>query len=132
MNAENTVNLTENLSSKLNDIVNWLDVAAKTTGEFVSTQTPLFIQEYLTYNFWVSLVWWCIALVFFILSIGGGLFVAWRAFKKEYDDLEFVITMVSLVTFSISGIVMLENSDWIKIKLAPRVYIVENIKKILK
>lgn len=132
MNAESS-NLSENISSKLNGLVNWLDTAAKTTGDFVSEQTPLYVSEYLAYNFWVSLIWFCIAAAFLILFL---FVIGWAIYRAKKDghltDWHIGIPVVFALASFVPIIGMIENSDWSKIKLAPRVYIVENIKNILK
>ena len=45
----------EELEQKSINLLNWLEQTIKTTVDFGAEQIPLFIQELLLYNYWMSL-----------------------------------------------------------------------------
>lgn len=131
--VESSDKLTQNVTDKMNDLVNWLDTAAKTSSSFISEQTPLFITEYLNYNFWVSFIWFCVAVVVLIGAITASIIFFVKGKKDRWYNENNVVgfwicCLIALFMFAPLSF----NSDWIKIKLAPRVYIVEHIKELIR
>jgi len=117
------------VEEKLVDMLNWVEGALKTGSDFMVEQTPLYIQELLAYNFWISLVWFILSLVVFIGCIFGG--YRCKKCKNPDEELFFVIMILSVPLF-ISTFGMYENTDWFKIKVAPRVYVVDYLRTELK
>ncbi len=117
----------ESASSKLGD-------AAMKVTDFASDQIPLFIQELLTYNFYHSLLWF---IVLGLLS-GSMLYASYRLIKfavnaDNYDDKVGPSVFFAAMFFIFGGTIFFanlsHNTDWIKIKLAPRLYMVEYCQK---
>jgi hypothetical protein len=121
----------EETEEKLLGMLEWVEGVTKSGGEFLSEQTPLYIQELLHYHFWTSAVIWGFAGLTLIPIIFGVMKV-----KKMFDDNEedyrviwFLVFIVYLIT---TPPTLYHNSDWIKIKLAPRVYVVDYVTEKLK
>lgn len=108
-------------------------------GDFIAEQAPLVIQELLTYNFVSSLVLFIVLLVISALSWYG----TYRFFKwglKEHSmgksniyikDLE-IAAMIALATPVIATLFLIDCTSWLKIWLAPRVYLLEYAANLVK
>lgn len=119
------------VEEKLVDMLNWAEGALKTGSDFVVEQTPLYIQELLIYNFWASLTWFVISFICFIITIYATYrLVSYFVKNDNGDALPFTMFLVFPIFFSIMG--MEKNTDWFKIKVAPRVYIVDYLRTELK
>ena len=126
--------LKDALQDKTLNIINWLEGAIKTSTDFASEQIPLFIQELLHYNFVMSLSWFILGIVGVItMVIGAILLIKWanKNFHVRDDACYFGLIFLSL-GFVCSSLMVFNNLDWIKIKLAPRVYLMEYVKENLK
>ena len=119
-----------NAAEKLSSILNWVEETAKTAEAFAVEQTPLYIQELLAWNFWYSLIW------FFV----GVFWIAFSAFswKKLYKNRkiieearEFPFEMLwafpAFLGLVFGSIGFCSNLDWLKIAVAPRVWLVEYV-----
>lgn len=128
MNAE----LTEAMQDKTLNIINWLESAIKTSTDFASEQIPLFIQELLHYNFVMSLIWFSVGIAtFIIIAYYTRKFCKWMTEEDNWDEYSpavifFAMALIGCIIFSAC------HMDWIKIKLAPRVYLMEYVKDNLK
>ena len=118
------------LEQKSIDLLNWLEQTIKTTTEFGAEQIPLFIQELLRYNYWISLT-------IFIVSVTGLILCLYALYKfirwglvDDTDALPFSM----FFSFPIGGCVVAIccNMDWLMIQLAPRVYLLEYVKDMIK
>lgn len=119
--------MNEQLEQKSIELLGWLEQAIKTTADFGTEQVPLFIQELLLYKFWMSLGGFAVAILVLIFSI----YTLYKFIKyclkhsKEYDA-AFGLFWIIPIGGSIAGIC--SNTDWIMIKLAPRLYLLEYVK----
>ncbi len=128
MNPENAMQ--PELQNKLTSILNWVEETAKQAGDFVVEQTPLYIQELLAWNFWYSLIWFILGVVY----LGVGLFSIVKLIKngKEIlDSLEFSPNVLWVLP-SVFGIgcgmcTIFGNLEWLQITVAPRVWLVEYV-----
>ena len=118
------------VEEKLVDMLNWAEGALKTGSDFVVEQTPLYIQELLIYNFWASLTWFVISFICFIITIYATYRLVSYFVKTDKDALPFTMFLVLPILLSIMA--MEKNTDWFKIKVAPRVYIVDYLRTELK
>jgi hypothetical protein len=74
-----------------------------------------------------------LSLVVFIGCIFGGYrYVKWCKCKNPDPDEFFFVIMILLVPLFISTFGMYKNTDWFKIKVAPRVYVVDYLRTELK
>ena len=118
------------LSSRLESILLWIEETAKTTEAFVIEQTPIYIQELLAWNFWHS---------FLFFSIGVGMLIALGfCIKKittsggefwEDENVPVAVPVVlgTIICLIVGPILTFNNIDWLKIKIAPRVWLVEYV-----
>ena len=129
------------------EFLDWAKLTASKTTNFVSEQTPLYIQEYLAWIFWENLLW--VVIIFSSAIISSCLtikfykqIVGWcdpylcskesKCFSINNVFFLFftICSVASLITVFTAGIPSL--STVIKVKVAPRVIIVEKIKELAK
>ena len=145
------------------EFLDWAKLTASKTTNFVSEQTPLYIQEYLAWIFWENLLWVVIifstTIVFPILAVkfykqikgwdetkhncnrhccdvneAGKCSLKGTDTRFGFNNVFFlfftICSVASLITVFTAGIPSL--STVIKVKVAPRVIIVEKIKELAK
>jgi hypothetical protein len=117
----------EETEEKLLGMLEWVESAAKSGTEFLSEQTPLYIQELLYYYFWTSAAVWIFMGLLLIPMIYGVKQIYNMFNEGKEDDIRCVWFFVIISYLIFSPIVLYNNSDWIKIKLAPRVYVVDYV-----
>jgi hypothetical protein len=123
--------MNEQLEQKSVELLGWLEQTIKTTADFGTEQIPLFIQELLLYKFWMSLGGFAVGVIMLIVSIYTLLkFIRWCVKNKNDENLPF--SMLWLIPLAISIIAICENTDWIMIKLAPRLYLLEYVKTLFE
>lgn len=118
-----------NVAEKLNSILSWVEETAKTAEAFAIEQTPLYIQELLAWNFWMSLIFWC---VFFVIPLAFALFLivlGVKEVKKEDGEADFFGPCFAISVFSIiiSIVGFCSNLEWLQITVAPRVFLMEYV-----
>jgi hypothetical protein len=113
------------MSEQLNEaLTRWLDYLEKGEG-LVIDKAPVIMEQVLTYNFWGSL------LLFSIFSLISALIVAFGVFlfvskKEEWDRVP--ATVFSQCAHMISFPVMALSTDWLKILIAPDLYLLDYIR----
>lgn len=162
----------EQLNQSLAETLAFIKDAGSTGVEFAKEQTPLYIQELLTYNFAVSIIMWSFGVILVSISLyhiyqlnklsNSNWVVPFRfnsnslykeqlisnptkedwekcadpengAYRLRVPESKLTISIIVAVITMIAGNVFFwNNTEWVKIKLAPRVYMVEQIKKLLK
>ncbi len=131
MNPEQQPKLTD-LQSKLSSILDWVEQTAKSAEQFAVEQTPLYIQELLAWNFWYSLVWFIIGVIYLIIGLSSAIYL----YKKRNTIIELkedyppphLLSIISLVLGFICGsITTMGNLEWFQIWVAPRVWLVEYV-----
>ena len=123
--------MNEQLEQKSVELLGWLEQAIKTTADFGTEQIPLFIQELLLYKFWMSLGGCTVGVLALIASIYTLLkFIKWCLKDRFNDNLPF--SLFWIIPISISIIAICSNTDWIMIKLAPRLYLLEYVKALFE
>lgn len=129
------------LENKSIELLNWLETAIKATADFSAQQVPLFIQELLAYNFVISLIWFIIG----ILLILAGAYALYSVVYGKLAKLDWTNTrdgfifskgilalVMVVIGVSAGAPIACDNTDWIKIKLAPRVYLMEYARDLIK
>ncbi len=124
------------------ELIDWAKQTAQKTGDFAAEQTPLFIQEYVSWIFWSNLVTVLIFVVILLtLGILSVVFIIKENNKatKAWDgSFDMAVAIISTIAFTIClagpfpafGFPALKES--IKAKVAPRVIIVEKISELVK
>jgi hypothetical protein len=120
------------LENKLLDILNWVDGTTKPSVDFIVEQTPLFIQELLTYNFYFSLTLFILSFLGAVGSILALYKIIKYLSKTNNAELFPPLVILLILPFTISIIGISHNLDWFKIKMAPRVYVVDYLRTELK
>ncbi len=124
--------MNEQLEQKSIELLGWLEQAIKTTADFGTEQIPLFIQELLLYKFWMSLGGFAIGILALIFSIYTLLkFIKWCTTSNDSDD-RLPGCMIWIIPIAISICAICSNTDWIMIKLAPRLYLLEYVKTLFE
>ena len=131
MNEE--IEKSPDLTNRISGILDWVEQTAKTTEGFVIEQTPLYIQELLAWNFWESIIYFGIGV--FFLTICG--FLIKHATKVDWsyggNDGEQALTSIgSGLFFAIGSGFAFANLDWLKILIAPKVWLVEYAAELVK
>jgi H+/Cl- antiporter ClcA len=110
----------------------------RTSKDFASEQIPLYVQELLTWGFWDAIIScvFCLATALLSLAIMTVVFKKFRAFLKHENDPVFavvvqifvIIICLTVLALPIKGFIM-HGKEAIKIKVAPRVYLVDEVSK---
>lgn len=119
-----------NVAEKLNSILSWVEETAKTAEAFAIEQTPLYIQELLAWNFWYSLIWFFVGIVLLLIGVNSLRILKRDMDKivKEDDPLSFgVLAILSVLGLFFGPILFFNNFDWLKITVAPRVFLMEYV-----
>lgn len=162
----------EQLNQSLAETLAFIKDAGSTGVEFAKEQTPLYIQELLTYNFAVSIIMWSFGVILILISLyhiyqlnklsNSNWLVPFRfnsnsSYKEQLipnptkEDWEksadpengayrlrvpesklTICIIVAVITMLAGNAFFWNNTEWVKIKLAPRVYMVEQIKILLR
>lgn len=129
------------LTSDYAQLSQWIKDTAANTGSFLNEQTPLFIQEYLAWEFWGSLIQAILSLIALIATIYSGrkLFLwAQKRLEEDYTDVpaQFGYVFGGMTLLGIMAICLVNfytNSvSAAKVAIAPRVVITEKIGSLLK
>ena len=110
-----------------------MEEAVKTSTDFASEQIPLFIQELLAYNFVMSLSCFILGIILMVSGVVWSWYVLNKGKKNSswYDEW-WGLSLLGLIPFIIGIGTSISNLEWVKIKLAPRVYLMEYVKDTLK
>jgi multisubunit Na+/H+ antiporter MnhE subunit len=135
MSEEIEKTLTDNLSQ----LIEWVKASANATGAFIKEQSPLFVQEYLSWLFWDNVITVFTLVVGFIISLCCLLKVLKD--KTLFDDdvvfrskhLIFISSGLGVIFFGIGGLVSGFDAlkTAVKVKIAPRVVLVEKMQELI-
>lgn len=133
------------LEQNISDLVLWIKTTATATQGFVTEQTPLYIREYLSWYFWEAMFYVSISAALLCLTLSVALWTSKKYSKLKAEEVKrdiryngdsegYLIAMgVSLVaSFMLLLPLFINAHDALKVKVAPRVIIVEEIAKKLK
>ena len=133
------------LEQNISDLVLWIKTTATATQGFVTEQTPLYIKEYLSWYFWEAMFYVssCAVLLCVTLSVAVWSSKKYSKLKAEEikkdiryngDSENFQIAMT--IALVVSGLLLIPLSinahNALKVKVAPRVVLVEEIAHKLK
>jgi len=112
------------------DILDFAKMSAIQIFKFIEKEAPLLLNEWMAYHFWTSLILFSIALLIFIVPM----FYYRRIYKYnktlKYNSQGFPWLITGFAQF-IAFTLIVFNLEWIKILIAPRVWILENIKDLI-
>lgn len=122
------------------ELMNWARDSASNAENFIVEQTPLFVQEYLTYyaiKSGIVMSVWLVLLI--VMAIGYVRFIKftsrvqddknWQTEDKDAVGITCVITGVVVLLVTILGLISFFGAmdTFVKIKVAPRVFMVESL-----
>ena len=121
--------MNEKFQNQLTSLLEWAESATKTGTNFVVEQTPLYISELLAYNFWLSLTYFVMSVLLLVISLTATYkFIKYALKQKSWESLmPFVMLFLFPIAIAISG--MKINQEWIKIYLAPRLFVVDYLRE---
>lgn len=105
-------------------------------GQFTLEQAPLVVQEYLAWMFWSSVLWAGCGVAMLLTALVLGLWVR-SAVKRvgwSRDGWPEIPGVIGAVVLTVAGLsmVMPNIEQAIKIKVAPRVVVMEKLQKMVK
>lgn len=117
------------------NIHNWIIEQASNVTNWANAEVPLFIQEFLIWNFYSGLI--NIVGILILLLIIFGLYIKFKTYLFEsFKDENSLMIIILVIIFPI--IVFLVVSlfcsvkDCVQIKVAPKVYLVEKAAEMIK
>lgn len=119
-------------ADRLNELVGWLADTAKSTEAFVLEQAPDVARQIVAWGLWSSVFWLSVCVPFVMVGL-WLLAKAFRTFKNGDPDCDaFTLIVVGVILcFPIVGVI--DNAAQIvKIKVAPKVYLIEAAARMLK
>lgn len=124
-----TIQKASNVSGEIYDGAK--SVTAKSI-DFAMQQAPDLIHQLLRYNFIESLIFFSIGIILFAGSIGFVIYSINKVIKKQWSDnyAPALIFMIFPIAFGFCTVIT--NLDWLKIWLAPKIYLIEYAAHLLK
>lgn len=97
---------------------------------FAKTEIPIYVNEFLTYYFFENLIY---AVLLFILSL-LIVFGIYKFYKHEFEDEEEGAKVIFAIVFLLFALIPFgfsvgKTTKCIKIKVAPRVFLVDEFRK---
>lgn len=124
----------EQLKGRLVSYLDNLDAKLKAGSDFVSSDTPLLVQEWLTWMFWENIA---IAVVLLVIAIICSVAARWsvRRLHSEKDEIEktgygigvIVAVLIGVHAIVFSGVFAMKG---VKVHVAPRVVVVEKVSEL--
>lgn len=112
----------------LADLITKASAGLDSAIEFSKSQLPDVIHQLLLWNILNSVLWQIGSLLLIVL----GLYTAYRCVTTDpYTDSSGMITIGSLCVTGLMIFVFFDNFDWLKIWLAPKIYLLEYAAKLL-
>ena len=112
---------------KINEVLNWVTGIANNSTDFVLEQAPLYAQELIAYTLTINTVVFIIGIVLIIIAI-SCLIASTKKTRGFSDDVLLIIALH--VTLISAFCLMCSVPNLIKIKTAPRVFIMDHIRNI--
>lgn len=110
-------------------LTNWLIEQTKNITNWASVEIPLFVQEYLAWNFYNGVLNASLAFLFFSACIYGIIKLKEKSDKAEFsyeDPFPFIIILLVPLVASLF-LFFDEVKDVVKIKVAPKAYLMDKV-----
>lgn len=126
--------MNEEIQSKLVDYLDRIEQTVEAGGDFVATEAPLFVNELLAWTFWNNVIGGFSVLTILLLPIA----VAWLAIREMRRDKDFEGPGWFLLAGAFAAALMIcsiscgQFQKAVKVKVAPRVVIVEQLSDLSK
>ncbi len=137
-----------NKEELMTKVVEWTGETAEKIGDFAAKEIPPFIHEYLQWKFWENAIgvgFYLILIPIFIAAVIGlykAIQTMWKKKKENpYSDWEVPATLltifggigaIGLFIIGISNFPTDKILDCVQIKLAPKVYLIQQASEIIK
>ena len=122
--------MNEKIENNIEQILNYLQEGVQTAGSFVAEQTPLLIQEILSYHLLYHGTWLSIGVLLLLSVIFCFVYFAR---KIDWSDGIESIYLLGVIGFVASiGIILGNVFTFIKIIVAPRLYLLEYVSDLIK
>ena len=118
-------NTTQTLDASLQNLITMVVAGAEKTGEFVSAEAPILIEQLLAWKFATSLSLCLGSLLLGILFLASFFLAGFKFDLKE-------LACIPLVAWIIMFPVFWCNLDWLKIAIAPKIYLLEYAADLIK
>ena len=124
--------MNEQLQQALAELITKSVQTAEKAGEFIVSELPEVVGQLLAWEITWNLIWFCFGILVFILSVYGNYrFFVWA--KSEDGDTEALMFMVITLIPVVIGMVFCgANLDWLKILIAPKVWLIEYAANLVK
>ena len=106
-------------------LTNWLIEQTKNITNWTSVEIPAFVQEYLNWNFYNGIV--NSSLFFILISICIYVTVKLKKKCREEEDLWPLVAIMILPIFVSCAFFVCEVKEVIKIKIAPKAYLMDKV-----
>lgn len=134
---------------KLDKMWLWVEETAKRVGEFGSEQIPIFIHEYLSWHWTESFINCLIGFLMIIIPLIWAYKAGWGdMFIEKWEKRDekgfstggltrhgiksLILSIISVPLLIIGLHKVFMNTDWIKISIAPRVYLLDKAATMIK
>jgi len=112
------------------DLLNFGKQSAQQLYAFLEKEAPQLLQEWLSWNFTISLMFFCLGFLT-ILIVGYFIYKASQSKWKIIIETDNAIIFAWVIPAAIAVPTIAYNLDWLQIWIAPRVWILENIKSLI-
>ena len=116
------------LDGALQDLITKTVAAAETAGGFVATEAPIVVEQLLAWNYTISMIWFCLAIIVVVFGTIVG-YVLEKTCNEEGVTV-FLFAICSIVGFFIccTG----NGLTWLQIAIAPKLYLLEYAADLIK
>lgn len=126
----------EKLRESLSDVLQWVQLSAEQSKDFVIEQAPLVAQEFVAWTFWESVITAVAALLSAVLSAWCCLLCV-RKCNDERDAFggpEWTMgsMLCACTTIGLCVLFLCSSLTAVKAKVAPRVLIIEKVSTLVK
>lgn len=122
------------LTERITSILGFIEESVKQGSSFAAEQMPDVVNQILIWGFWRSFLIWVFWLV--LLPICACIFI-WSSKKVDKGNYDVSPPHMFICIFTgflsvVSIIVVLSNWDWLKITLAPKLYLLQYISDFIR
>jgi hypothetical protein len=123
--------VSEEVQAKMLQYLQQFEAGVKSAADFSAEQAPLVVQEFLAWEFWSNFIGG-LSCAFAMIVVLIGAFIVYK--KAEEGSAERIVATVLTFAFSILLLIptSIHLSRALKIKVAPRVVVLEEISKLVK
>jgi hypothetical protein len=125
--------MNEQLQQALADLINKGVQSAEKAGDFLLSELPGVVQQVMAWNFVWSLIWFCLGVFLIPVVIWANVKIVKKIEIEYWDGSDwFLVCLVDLVFLFPSVLLISKNFDWLKIWLAPKVWLIEYAANLVK